>query len=157
MNKIINACFIFLTSLILIKISGLDPPVRLQTSLWWRMLDFSNHLVHLNPVPFHTVDGKLAWDLPSSNQQPMHRTWLLNLLCFSWQSISLECVTIQMKISVTNSILSWLYTLRNKGASRCHRRTFLSKWFHKEPLTSEEPSQPSQKVICGERRDYKRL
>ncbi len=31
------------------------------------------------------------------------------------------------------------YTLKNKGASRCHRRTFLSKWFHKEPLTSEEP------------------
>uniref|UniRef100_A0A672T0N9 G-protein coupled receptors family 2 profile 2 domain-containing protein n=1 Tax=Sinocyclocheilus grahami TaxID=75366 RepID=A0A672T0N9_SINGR len=25
------------------------------------------------------------------------------------------------------------------GASRCHRRTFLPKWFHKEPLTSEEP------------------
>ncbi len=23
-------------------------------------------------------------------------------------------------------------TLKNKGASRCHRRTFLSKWFHKE-------------------------
>ncbi len=31
------------------------------------------------------------------------------------------------------------YTLKNKGASRCHRKTFLSKWFHKEPLTSEEP------------------
>ncbi len=31
-----------------------------------------------------------------------------------------------------------MYTLKNKGASRCHRRTFLSKWFHKEPLTSEE-------------------
>ncbi len=31
------------------------------------------------------------------------------------------------------------YTLKNKGASRCHRRTFLSKWFHKEPLISEEP------------------
>ncbi len=31
------------------------------------------------------------------------------------------------------------YTLKNKGASRYHRRTFLSKWFHKEPLTSEEP------------------
>ncbi len=31
------------------------------------------------------------------------------------------------------------YTLKNKGASWCHRRTFLSKWFHKEPLTSEEP------------------
>ncbi len=27
--------------------------------------------------------------------------------------------------------------LKNKGASRW--RTFLSKWFHKEPLTSEEP------------------
>ncbi len=31
------------------------------------------------------------------------------------------------------------YSLKNKGASRCLRRTFLSKWFHKEPLTSEEP------------------
>ncbi len=29
-------------------------------------------------------------------------------------------------------------TLKNKGASLCHRITFLSKWFHKEPLTSEE-------------------
>ncbi len=31
------------------------------------------------------------------------------------------------------------YTLKNKGASQCHRRTFLPKWFHKEHLTSEEP------------------
>ncbi len=31
------------------------------------------------------------------------------------------------------------YPLKNKGASRCHKITFLSKWFHKEPLTSEEP------------------
>ncbi len=30
-------------------------------------------------------------------------------------------------------------TLKNKGASRCHGRTPLSKWFHKELLTSEEP------------------
>ncbi len=30
-------------------------------------------------------------------------------------------------------------TLTHKGASRCHRITFLSKRFHKEPLTSEEP------------------
>ncbi len=29
--------------------------------------------------------------------------------------------------------------LKIKGASWCHRITFLSKWFHKEPLTSEEP------------------
>ncbi len=35
-------------------------------------------------------------------------------------------------------IYIYIYTLKNKGASRCHRRTFLSKWFHKEPLTSEE-------------------
>ncbi len=29
------------------------------------------------------------------------------------------------------------YTLKNKAASqRCHRRSFFSKWFHKEPLTS---------------------
>ncbi len=34
-------------------------------------------------------------------------------------------------------IISVFYTLENKGASRCHRRTFfLSKRFHKEPLTS---------------------
>ncbi len=31
------------------------------------------------------------------------------------------------------------HVTKNKGASPCHRRTFLSKWFHKEPLTSEEP------------------
>ncbi len=30
------------------------------------------------------------------------------------------------------------YTLKNKGASRCHKITVLSKWFHKEPLTSKE-------------------
>ncbi len=35
--------------------------------------------------------------------------------------------------------LSYLLTLKNKDASRYHRRTFLSKWFHKESLTSEEP------------------
>ncbi len=34
----------------------------------------------------------------------------------------------------------WTYTLKNKGASRCHRRTFLSKWFYKETLTSEHSS-----------------
>ncbi len=28
-----------------------------------------------------------------------------------------------------------MYTLKNKGASRCHRITFLSKLFHKDPLT----------------------
>ncbi len=28
--------------------------------------------------------------------------------------------------------------LKNKGASQCHKITFLSEWFHKEPLTSEE-------------------
>ncbi len=30
-------------------------------------------------------------------------------------------------------------TLKNKGASQCHGRTPLSKWFHKVLLTSEEP------------------
>ncbi len=38
----------------------------------------------------------------------------------------------------SNNILQSILrnTLKNKGASRCHRRTFLSKWFHKEPSTS---------------------
>ncbi len=31
---------------ILIKIPKLDLPVRWQTSLWWRTLDFYNYLVH---------------------------------------------------------------------------------------------------------------
>ncbi len=39
----------------------------------------------------------------------------------------------------TSIFLWWGYTLKNKGASRCHWRTFLSKWFHKEPSASEEP------------------
>ncbi len=38
--------------------------------------------------------------------------------------------------------------------SRCHVRTFLSKWFHKEPLTSEEPF-CLQKVIFGQRRFFR--
>ncbi len=29
-------------------------------------------------------------------------------------------------------------TLKNKGASGCHIRIFLSTWVHREPLTSEE-------------------
>ncbi len=32
-----------------------------------------------------------------------------------------------------------VFTLKNKGASQIHGRTFLSKWFHKESLTYEEP------------------
>ncbi len=47
------------------------------------------------------------------------------------------------------------YTLKNKGASRCNRITFLSKWFHKEPLTSEEHLCLKKKVLCGERRFLK--
>lgn len=27
-------------------------PVKQQTSIWWRMLDFSNYLVHFYPAPF---------------------------------------------------------------------------------------------------------
>ncbi len=41
--------------------------------------------------------------------------------------------------TTTAAAATMLYTLKNKAASWCHRRTFLSKWFNKEPLTSEEP------------------
>lgn len=46
----------------------------------------------------------------------MHETWLAYLLQF------------------------WLagHTLKSKSSSQCHRRSFLSKWFYKEPLTSKE-------------------
>uniref|UniRef100_A0A672MFC0 ZP domain-containing protein n=1 Tax=Sinocyclocheilus grahami TaxID=75366 RepID=A0A672MFC0_SINGR len=49
----------------------------------------------------------------------------------------LTCIIIKFTFPQLVTLLH--YTLKNKGASRCHRRTFLSKWFHKEPLTSEEP------------------
>lgn len=41
-------------------------------SLWWRMLDFSNHFVCLNPAPFWQSTVSSHSDLPSSIQ-PMDR------------------------------------------------------------------------------------
>ncbi len=49
--------------------------------------------------------------------------------------ISLHWLPVAARIKFKTLMLA--YTLKNKGASRCRRRTFLSKWFHKEPLTSE--------------------
>ncbi len=49
------------------------------------------------------------------------------------------------------------YTLNNKGASRYHRRTFLSKWFHKESLTSEEPFCFTVFVAKEGSSDYKKV
>ncbi len=60
------------------------------------------------------------------------------------------CLKRSCAVSVlNNSVLNW-NTLRNKGVSWCYRRTFLSKWFHKEPLISLKNLSVSQKVICGE-------
>ncbi len=51
-----------------------------------------------------------------------------------------------------------VYTLKNKGASRYHRRTFLSKWFHKEPLSSEEPLFHKRFFVAKEgSSDYKKI
>ncbi len=47
--------------------------------------------------------------------------------------------TLKSNSGITYYKMKQEYTLKNKGASRCHRITFLSKWFHKEALTSEEP------------------
>ncbi len=47
--------------------------------------------------------------------------------------------TLKSNSGITYYKMKQEYTLKNKGASRCHRITFLSKWFHKESLTSEEP------------------
>ncbi len=48
-----------------------------------------------------------------------------------------------MQKSIKMCLLSkyfYIYTLKNKGTSQCHRIThFFLKWFHKEHLTSEEP------------------
>ncbi len=74
------------------------------------------------------------------------------MLCFKPRLADFrsELCTIQNSIehalSILNSFinLNWNQSgcrtaLKNKGASRCHRRTFLSERFHKDPLTSEEP------------------
>ncbi len=46
---------------------------------------FSNHSVHLNPVPFLPFSACLHSDLPQSNQQPMDRTKsLYNIIFFFW-------------------------------------------------------------------------
>ncbi len=47
--------------------------------------------------------------------------------------------TIKPLQMIQNAAARLVFTLKNKGASRCHKITFLSKWFYKEPLTSEEP------------------
>ncbi len=50
------------------------------------------------------------------------------------------------------------YTLKNKAASRCHRRTFLSKWLNKEALTSEEPLFHKSFLVVKEgSSDYKKV
>ncbi len=62
------------------------------------------------------------------------------LVCFKINSTpDWDSVNLYQKKSLKNVSYEAAFTLKNKGASRCHRRTFLSKWFHKEPLTSEEP------------------
>ncbi len=60
-----------------------------------------------------------------------HSCWWEKLRCFR------SCRVVKILFIFLDLILA--YTLINKGASRCHRITFLSNWFHKEPLTSEEP------------------
>ncbi len=62
---------------------------------------------------------------------------------FNRLSNLMQCHLDFLRVSLPSNIkchhlLTLMFTFRNKGASRCHRRTFLSKWFHKEPLTSEE-------------------
>ncbi len=49
------------------------------------------------------------------------------------------------------------HTLKIKGTSRCHRRTVLSKWFHKEPLTSEEPLFHKRFFVEKGFSDYKKV
>ncbi len=57
---------------------------------------------------------------------------------FVWGNLnSTELIALKSCIVFMTPVRTQLHSLK-KGASWCHRRTFLSKWFHKEPLTSEE-------------------
>ncbi len=64
-----------------------------------------------------------------------------HLACFEcgmsckWKQNINECLPIVLNWCVTHLCLCYrpwwcLITLKNECASRCHRRTFLSKWFH---------------------------
>lgn len=44
-----------------------------QSSLWWCMLDFSNHSVRLSPTPFSQTTAISHSDLLPSNQQLMDK------------------------------------------------------------------------------------
>ncbi len=67
-----------------------------------------------------------------------------------WIKASAKCINVNVVVTG----LTDTYTLKNKGASQCHRITFLSEWFHKELYHLKNRS-VSQKVICGERRFFR--
>ncbi len=57
---------------------------------------------------------------------------------FVWGNLNFtELIALKSCIVFMTPVRTQLHSLK-KAASWCHRRTFLSKWFHKEPLTSEE-------------------
>lgn len=45
---------------------------KIQTLVWWHMLDFSSYLVHLNPIPPKLTKLALIFDFSKPNQQPMY-------------------------------------------------------------------------------------
>ncbi len=104
-----------------------------------RMESQQESRIHNGPVPelpslsLQEILGELQGDwwqgdgLNNHSSEDNHvYSWILMCTIYLW--LFIQCIY-------------WLRTctLKNEGASRRHRRTFLSKWFHKEPLTSEEP------------------
>ncbi len=68
-----------------------------------------------------------------------------------------QSVSTQREFLKRNVTRLCMYTLKNKGASRCHRVTFLSKWFHKEPLTSDLILFHKRFFVAKEVSDYKKV
>ncbi len=84
-----------------------------MTSLWWCMLDFSKHLVCINPIPFLKLTVSSHSYLPVSDQQLIDRTKLMFFFCFflnpSWMYVHFgltlrHCINWQ----IYSHILLWL-------------------------------------------------
>ncbi len=115
---LVDYCDVFISCLD----SHSDGTHSLQRIHWWAsdvMMNFSKSVM-------------------MKKQNHLHLDWPEGAWIFNKFSFLAELFLKLISFFFHNKIIFNTYTLKNKGASQCHRRTFFSKWFHKETLTSEE-------------------
>ncbi len=149
--------------------------VTVQTNLNEQSIGFTNvvsyfFLLILGWNTTQTCIWQVLWGWPlrlsdiSISDSPLlrmvdstHSQAVFFLFGWCWHGNFCWLASFQMWSRLQAAVAMWFmddYTLKNKGASQCHRRTFLSKWLHKEPLYIWRTF-ISQKVLCGERRFFR--